>query len=155
MEVLEIALDTLQMLLTSSIWDSGVRPKVSSSFPLRRVNMINSDWDISWHIVDARFFFFCHFWPPHGTWNSKARDQGHSRDLSLTCANAGSLTHCAGPRIKTASWWLPRVHWSCWATVGAPIFLSLRDNKVEVSWRSLGINVRGSSMNSRQEIFCT
>ena len=30
-------------------------------------------------------------------------DPSHSRDLSHSCGNAGSLTHCAGPTIEPVS----------------------------------------------------
>ena len=48
---------------------------------------------------ETPFFFFGHFWP-RCIWSS---DQSHSCDLSHSCSNAGSLTHCAGQGMDPTS----------------------------------------------------
>ena len=45
------------------------------------------------------------FWPPHGIWNSWARDQIQAEVATYATvgSNARSLTHCARPGIKSSS----------------------------------------------------
>ena len=58
MEVLGVALNALWMLLILvQSENSGVRPTIVSSFSLRIVKIVSSDWDISLHIVDAKSYF--------------------------------------------------------------------------------------------------
>ena len=66
------------------------------------------------------FVCFCHFWPPCSIGGPReGSDWSHSRDLSYSCGNTRSLTHCAGPGIKLASQCLPRCCWSHCATTEA------------------------------------
>ena len=46
--------------------------------------------------LESRFYF----WPPHCIGSSP----GQGSDLSCSCSNDRSLTHCAGLGIKPASW---------------------------------------------------
>ena len=58
---------------------------------------------------DLDFGLFCllggFFWPTlgHTVFLGRGSDPRHSFDLSHSCDNAGSLTHCAGPGIEPAS----------------------------------------------------
>ena len=52
-----------------------------------------------------KFSFFL-FWPPHGIWNSQARDQIWAAVVIYAAAVAtpDPLTHCARPGIEPVSW---------------------------------------------------
>ena len=72
-------------------------------------------------------FAFGVFWsflaaPQHMELPGQGSDVSHSHNLSHSCGNARSLTHCARPRIEHRSQWLPGCP-TCCATAGAPVLI--------------------------------
>ena len=69
----------------------------------------------------ARFFFFFAT-PQHMVFPGQGSDQSHSFDLSHSCGNARSPTHCAslGSNLHPSVPLLLRCSLSCCTTVGTP-----------------------------------
>ena len=55
--------------------------------------------------VPILFFFSFHFWPPCSIWKllGQGSDLSHSHNLSRSCGNAGTLTHCTRLGIEPAT----------------------------------------------------
>ena len=71
-------------------------------------------------LSDALFIFFFSDRPTAYRVLGQGSDLSHTRDLSHSCGNARSLTHCASNRDCTCIPLFPRHHWCCCATVGTP-----------------------------------
>ena len=80
------------------------------------------------------FFFFFLFWLPHGIWRVPGPEQSCSYNLSCSCRNARSLTHCAGLGIKPASQYSQDAANPLRHSRNSPLFLLLSPQRSLALW---------------------
>ena len=102
---LELLLPPYTTATATPTWDlSLVFHLQHSSLQCQILNPLREARDRTYVLMDTSQIAPHPRWMPLITWSSQAKDQIRAEDLSTSCGNARSPTHCAGLGIKPVSW---------------------------------------------------
>ena len=103
---LELLLPPYTTATATPTWDlSLVFHLQHSSLQCQILNPLREARDRTYVLMDTSQIAPHPRWMPLITWSSQAKDQIRAEDLSTSCGNARSPTHCAGLGIKPVSWY--------------------------------------------------